>query len=73
MYEAIGCIDDPVGIGMNIPIISRKSDGNRLVFKCGLHLVYSVVFRSIYYIFDGDVGGLVVRVEALVWVFTLST
>ena len=43
IFEAICCIDDTVGIGMNIPVIGGKSDGNRLVVKCGLQFVYILV------------------------------
>ena len=71
--RALRCIDDTVEIGMNIPVIGRKGDGNRLVFKCSLYSVCQIVSAwRLSDFFDGDVGGLGGRVEAVGCVITLS-
>ena len=70
--EAIVCVDDTARIGVNILVISRKNDGNRLLCNFGPSSERRV-FKGLTPILDGNVGGLGGRVETVGRVVTGST
>ena len=45
-FIAVFCIDDSTRVGVNIPVVGRKSDGKRLILNCKLDFLTTFFLRN---------------------------
>ena len=70
--KAIICIDDTTRVGVDILIIGCNSDGKRPFLKCLLQISICT-WNNLFMAFDGNVGSLGSRVEAIGRVVTTNS